>query len=80
MTREKNRLGAEDGTGLKKLKAVRIDLGGEGGMRSVQSAFIEIGEIREEYNLQIKEEEVIKNQMYELKPVSTRMVIKNILN
>ena len=80
MTRGKNRLGAEDGMGLKKLKAIRIDLGGENGTRSVQMAFIEIRKIRKEYNLQIKEEEIIKNQMYELKPISTRNVIKGILN
>ena len=79
MQRKKNRLGAEDGDGLKKLKAVRIDLSGEEGERSVQQAFIEIGKIRKEYNLQIGEEEIIKNQMFELKPVSTRVVLKGIL-
>ena len=79
MTRKSNRLGAEDGNGLKKLKATRIDLSGENGVRSVQTAFIEIGKIRKEYNLQIKEEEIIKNLMYELKPVSTRAVIRDIL-
>ena len=79
MTRETNRLGAEDGDGLKKLKAVKIDLGGEGGVRSVQMAFIEIEKIRTEYKLQIKEEEIIKNLQYAIKPVSTRDVIRNIL-
>ena len=79
MTRQKKRLGAEDGDGLKNLKTVRIDLSGEGGERSVQQAFIEIGKIRKEYGLQISEEEIIKNQMFELKPVSTRMVLKGIL-
>ena len=79
MRKKRNRLGAEDGEGLKKLKAVRIDLSGEGGVRSVQTAFIEIRKIRKEHKIQLKEEEIIKNLGYELKPLSTRTVIKNIL-
>lgn len=79
MTREENRLGVEDELGLKKLKTVRIDLEGESGTRSVQTAFIEIEKIRKEYHPQIKKEEITKNQMYEFKPISTRNIIKGIL-
>ena len=32
-----------------------------------------------EYSLQIKEEEIIKGLLYDVKPVSTRNVIRNIL-
>lgn len=52
---------------------MRIDLRGEKGMRSVQMAFIEIRKIRKELKLKIKEEEIIKSQLYELKPVAAKL-------
>ena len=79
MKRKTNRLGAENEAGLKKLRAVRIDLSGDKGTRSVQMTFIEIRKLRKEYKLRIKAEEIIINLIYELKPMATRQVIKNIM-
>ena len=79
MRKPRSRLGAESGEGLKRLKAIKVDLGGDGGVRSVQSMFIEATKIREQFGLEISENEIIKGLVHEIKPPSAGKVVRDML-
>ena len=53
-------LATEDPEGIKKLRALKIVLTGEEGVRNVQRAFIELDDVRRKYRLLTAENEIIK--------------------
>ena len=64
---------------LKAVKAVKISLTGEEGVRSVQRAFIELDEIKTKYRLRTNESEIIKWVAYNIQPKTARVTVQNYL-
>ena len=79
MKRKKNVLGLEDEDGLKKLKALRLNITGENGVRSVQTTFIEVDKIRTQYRLKKKQEYIVKELVREMMPLEIRKAVRGLL-
>ena len=72
-------LSAEINEGMKKVKALKLELSGEQGVKNVQRAFINLTEIREKYRLKTKEKEIVRVMAYNIKPDESRMTVQNYL-
>ena len=78
MKRHESALNTEDDEGVK-VKAIKITLTGEAGVRSVQRAFILLDELRTKYRLRTEECEMIKWITYNIQPKSARETVQNYL-
>ena len=60
MRRTKKTVTAENNKAIKQIKALKIALSGEHGVKNVQKTFMELAEIRRKYRLNTCEKEIIK--------------------
>ena len=79
MKRTAEALSAEANEGMTKVKALKLELTGEQGVKNVQRAFINLTEIRDKYRLKTKEKEIIRLLAYNIKPDESRMTVQNYL-
>ena len=70
--RTKAVIATDDNKGIKEIKALRIALSGEFGVRNVQKVFMELAEIRRKYRLKTNEKEIVKWLSYNITPENYR--------
>ena len=64
---------------MKKLKALKVELSGDQGVKNVQRAFINLTEIREKFRLKTQEKVIIRLMAYNIKPEASRITVQNYL-
>lgn len=79
MKEDKLPLATEDPEGIKKLRAIKIALTGDGAIPNVQTAFIDIDEIIRHHRLNTSEQEIIKWLTYNLGPEQVKRTVQNFL-
>ena len=76
MACERGELEMEDSEGVKKLKNLKLELTGEGGVRSVQTLFMTVDKTRTHYRLNTAEKEIIKWLTWNINPKRVRENVK----
>ena len=79
MACEKGELEMEDSEGIKKLKGLKLEITGEGGVRGVQTLFMTVDKTRKHYRLNTTEEQIIKWLTWNIQPTKVRDNVKSYL-
>ena len=77
MRRTKRTIAAENNKGIKEIKALKIVLTGQDGVKNVQKAFMDLAEIRRKYRLGTSEKEIIKWLAWNITPERARLTVQN---
>ena len=65
---------------MKLVKKIKVELTGGRGIKSVQRAFITIGELQRKYRLNMKEKDTVRYMSYNISPPEAKTTILNFLN